>query len=97
MKKTFLYLALAAAALTFVACEKKEEKTTEVKTEEMKPAETKHAEHKSDNTETKTVETAPEAEKVEVKQAEQANPQPSEAKDNMPQMQTEQPANNEKK
>lgn len=94
MKKTFLYIALAAAALTFVACEKKEEKTTEVKHEHAKPAETKHAEHNTANAEIKAEET----EKVEVNKADAPhNQQPAEAKDNMPKMQNEQPASNENK
>lgn len=104
MKKTFLYIALAAAALTFVACEKKEEKT-EVKHEHTIAAEKNHADEHNTATHTeaktaenKAVEAAPGAEKVEVNKADAPhNQQPAEANDNMPKMQNEQPASNENK
>lgn len=87
MKKTLLYLIIGAAALTFVACEKK----VEVTKEEAKTEETKAAEKPTEHTQDKPAETvAKDSEKVEVNKADAPNnPQPVEAQDNMPKMQNE--------
>lgn len=88
MKKTLLYLILGAAALTFVACEKKVEVTKEeTKTEDVKVAETPAAEHAA----AKPAEDAAKGgEKVEVNKADAPNnPQPADAQDNMPKLQND--------
>lgn len=95
MKKTLLYLIIGAAALTFVACEKKvevtKEKEAEVTKEEPKTPETKAAEKPAEHTTDKPTETVvKDGEKVEVNKADAPNnPQPLEAQDNMPKMQNE--------
>lgn len=87
MKKTLLYLIIGAAALTFVACEKKVEVTKEdTKTEETKAAEKPATE----NAAAKPAEEAmKDGEKVEVNKADAPNSQPAAPQDNMPKMQNE--------
>jgi hypothetical protein len=73
MKKTLLYVIIGAAALTFVACEKKVEVTKE---EEKKETTMKVDDHAA----AKPAEEVKHAEKVEVNKADaQINPQPETA------------------